>query len=429
MARRIAVVGGGWAGIAAAVTATEAGHRVTLFEMSPQLGGRARRVGHDDTIALDNGQHILIGAYRETLALMRRVGADPEALLQRVPLALVNPAGQGLRLRPGAPVPAFVQAVLGHGGWSLRDRLGLLAAALRWRLGGFEAGPHTSVDALTRGLSARVHSSLIEPLCVAALNTPAHQASARVFLRVLRDALFSGPGSADLLLPRVPLSVLLPDPAALWLKAAGADLRYARRVGEVTALGSGWALDGEAFDAVVLACSATEAGRLTHTLAPAWSRQAAGLQYEPIVTVYVRSHGTRFAQAMTVLACDAQAPAQFVFDLGAIDGGGARAGVFAFVISGASAWVERGLDATAAAVLQQAQMAFPAATWAAPQQLLRVLAERRATFLCTPGLSRPSAVVSTQLAAAGDYIDGPYPATLEGAVRSGMAAATALGNG
>ena len=115
MARRIAVVGGGWAGIAAAVTATEAGHRVTLFEMSPQLGGRARSVGHDDTIALDNGQHILIGAYRETLALMRRVGADPEALLQRVPLALVNPAGQGLRLRLRVGVPSVAVNAYGVG--------------------------------------------------------------------------------------------------------------------------------------------------------------------------------------------------------------------------------------------------------------------------------------------------------------------------
>ncbi len=429
MARRIAVVGGGWAGIAAAVTATQAGHRVTLFEMAPQLGGRARRVAHDDAIALDNGQHILIGAYRETLALMRHVGADPETLLQRLPLALVNPDGHGLRLPPGAPVPAFLRAVLGHRGWSLRDRIGLLCAALRWRMAGFEAGAQASVAALTHGLSARVRSSLIEPLCVAALNTPAQQASARVFLRVLRDALFSGPGSADLLLPRVPLSSLLPDPAALWLEAAGADLRCARRVSQVTAHSEGWYLDGEAFDAAVLACSASEAARLTHTLAPAWSRQAAGLRYEPIVTVYLRSMGTRLAQAMTVLVCDAAAPAQFVFDLGAIDGGGPRAGVFAFVISGASEWVERGLNASAAAVMQQAQMAFPAGTWVTAPHLLRTLAERRATFLCTPGLPRPSAVIANRLAAAGDYIDGPYPATLEGAVRSGVAAATALGDG
>ena len=101
MPLRIAVIGGGWAGIAAAVTASEAGHRVTLFEMAPQLGGRARRVDE----ALDNGQHILIGAYSDTLALMRQVGADPEALLRRLPLALVDPHGNGLRLARPVSLP------------------------------------------------------------------------------------------------------------------------------------------------------------------------------------------------------------------------------------------------------------------------------------------------------------------------------------
>ena len=420
------MVGGGWAGIAAAVRATEAGHHVTLFEMAPQLGGRARRVDGGAEPALDNGQHILIGAYSQTLALMRRVGADPEALLRRLPMALVDPAGHGLRLPPGAPVPAFVRAVLGYRGWSVAERLGLLGAALRWRLSGFDAGERTTVAELTQGLSPRVRASLIEPLCVAALNTPASHASARVFLRVLRDALFSGPGSADLLLPRVPLSSLLPEPGARWLEAAGATLRCTARANVLTQADAGWHIDGEAFDAAVLACSAAEAARLTLPFAPDWSSQAAAFDYEPIVTVYLRSRGTRLAQPMTALAAGADAPAQFVFDLGAIDGGGSRDGVFAFVVSGARAWIERGLEATAAATLQQAQTAFGPGTWREPPQLLRSLAERRATFLCAPALRRPPTVIAAKLAAAGDYIDGPYPATLEGAVRSGTAAVVAL---
>ena len=420
------MVGGGWAGIAAAVSATEAGHHVTLMEMAPQLGGRARRVDADAQPALDNGQHILIGAYSQTLALMRRVGADPEALLRRLPLALVDPAGRGLRLPAGAPVPAFVRAVLGHRDWSVAERLRLLGSALRWRLRGFEADEQATVAELTKNLSPRVRAGLIEPLCVAALNTPASHASARVFLRVLRDALFSGPGSADLLLPRVHLSALLPEPAAHWLAAAGASLRYTARARALTQDEHRWSIDGEVYDAVVLACSAAEAARLTAAAAPAWSSQAASFDYEPIVTVYLRSRGARLAQPMTALASGADAPAQFVFDLGAIDGGGTRDGVFAFVVSGARAWVELGLEATAAATLRQARTAFGADTWREPPQLLRSLAERRATFLCAPALRRPPSAVAVNLAAAGDYIDGPYPATLEGAVRSGTAAVTAL---
>jgi hydroxysqualene dehydroxylase len=421
----VAVVGGGWAGIAAAVHATAAGHRVTLFEMASQLGGRARRVDHDG-VAFD-GQHILIGAYRDTLALMRLVGAEPDSLLLRQPLALLDPAGHGLRLPPGAAVPAFVRAVLGLRDWPLGERWQLLTAALRWRLAGFAADPTFSVADLTRHLPARARQTLVEPLCVAALNTPATRASAQVFLRVLRDALFSGPGAADLLLPRVPLSALLPEPAAQWLAAAGAELRCATRVGTVAACGQGWSLDGEVFDGVVLACTANEAARLARALAPAWAARAAAFDYEPIVTVYLHCPGSRLAQPMTALAASPTMPAQFAFDLGAIARGGPREGLFAFVVSGAREWTERGLQATTAAVLQQAHAAFAPGTWQAPLRAVRTLAERRATFLCVPGLQRPSTTIAAGVAAAGDYIDGPYPATLEGAVRSGLGALAVLG--
>ena len=426
MSRRIAVVGGGWAGISAAVAATDAGYSVTLFEMAPRLGGRARRVDHDDGLALDNGQHILLGAYTETLSLMRRVGADPDVLLRRLTLRLVGPDGSGFRLPGGSPVPAFVRAVLGHAAWSARDRLGLLVAAVRWKLKRFECQEDTSVAELTHGLSDLVRTTLIEPLCIAALNTRADQASARVFLRVLRDALFSGPGSADMLLPRVPLSELLPDPASHWLIQKGAVLRMASRVTALTVRPDGCDVDGERFDAAVLACSANEAARLVQPTAPSWAAEAAAFDYEPIITIYLKSHGSRLPEPMVALASDGQAPAQFAFDLGAIDGGGARDGVFAFVISGARAWVERGLEATAAATLEQARTAFDACIWREPPWLLRTLAERRATFLCTPALVRPRLQIRANLVAAGDYVDGPYPATLEGAVRAGAAAIAAL---
>jgi hydroxysqualene dehydroxylase len=425
--RTLAVVGGGWAGLAAAVRATEVGHAVTLFEMAARPGGRAREVMHEG-VPLDNGQHILIGAYRETLALMRSVGADPEALFERRPLALVDPAGHGLRLPPGPAVPAFVRGVLGARHWNWPARLALLRAALRWRLQGFRAAPMATVDDLTSGLPHEVRASLVEPLCVAALNTPASQASAQVFLRVLRDALFGGPGAADLLLPRVSLGALLPEPATRWLADQGAALHWTMRVRAIEpAAGSrGWQVDGQVFDAVVLACSAAEAARLTASVVPGWSPLAAAFDYEPIVTVYLASPGSRLAQPMTALHTSALHPAQFVFDLGALDRGGARDGLFAFVVSGARDWLERGLDATAQAARQQAQDAFAPGTWREAPRLVRAIAERRATFSCVPGLQRPPAAIAPGLVAAGDYVEGPYPATLEGAVRSGLDAVRRL---
>jgi squalene-associated FAD-dependent desaturase len=415
-ARQVAVVGGGWAGLAAAVEATRRGHHVTLFEMAPQLGGRARAVDFGEAL-LDNGQHILIGAYAQTLALMRFVGVDVDSALLRTPLRVTYPDGAGLQLAPGSPLVTFAAAVMRYPGWGWREKRAMLMASARWALQRFRCDGSLTVAQLTAHLPAKVRDELLDPLCVAALNTPAPQASAAVFLRVLKDALFSGPGSADLLLPRWRLSELWPAPAARWLKASGATLRLSTRV-ERLAAGSagGWLLDDQPFDTVVLACTANEAARLAHAIAPAWSAQAAGLRYEPIVTVYARqTRPQRLPQPMTALRSDAERPAQFAFDLGSLGG---PDGVLALVISGAAQWVARGMAATEHAALRQAESAFGGE----PLQALRTTTEKRATFLCTPGLCRPPQQLLPGLLAAGDYVEGPYPATLEGAIRSGLAA-------
>jgi squalene-associated FAD-dependent desaturase len=408
---KVAVVGAGWAGISAAVALADAGHDIAVFEMAPQAGGRARSVAGEPDY--DNGQHILIGAYRDSLALMRRLGVDSEQVLQRLPLALPYPGEPGLRLPPGPPLIAFTRGVLAHGGWPLSARLGLLAAAGGWLARGFRCDPTLSVAELCVRLPAAVKRDLVEPLCVAALNTPAPQASAQVFLRVLKDALFSGAGSADLLLPRRPLSEVLARPATAWL---GTRLRLGRRVQQIEA---GWRVDGETFDAVVLACTSVEAARLTASIAPGWAATAQALRFEPIITVYLHSPGSTLPAPMLALREGPNAPAQFVFDHGQLGGAPGR---FAFVVSGAAPWVARG--GCAQAVLAQAMREL---RWATPPVIDKVLTEKRATFACTPGLARPPARIAPGLWAAGDYVDGPYPATLEGAVRAGRAAAQGVG--
>lgn len=420
-ARRLAVIGAGWAGLAGAVEAVDAGHAVSVFEMAGQPGGRARdvRVGEE---LLDNGQHILIGAYVQTLRLMRRVGVDPDRVLLRMPLRLSEPDGRGLHLPPGPPTVAFVRGVLARAGWSPAERFGLLLQAAGWALRGFRCDPRLSVARLTGGLGAAVQRDLIEPLCVAALNTPAAQASAAVFLRVLKDALFSGPGSADLLLPRAGLGALFPQRAWAWLAERGAQLQLGRRVQSLALDGAHWRVDDEPFDAVLLAVPPGEAARLVGPIAPAWSAQAAGLRYEPIVTVYLRSRGTRLREPMLALPADAASPAQFVFDRGQLGG---PEGLLAFVISGAQPWVDRGADATLQATLQQARRLLGGQLQGGLEPV-RTITEKRATFRCTPGLARPSMHVAPGLIAVGDHVAGPYPATLEGAIRSAVAAVSAL---
>jgi hydroxysqualene dehydroxylase len=418
---RVAVIGGGWAGLAAAVEATARGHRVTLLEMAPLLGGRARRV-EVEGLALDNGQHILIGAYVDTLALMRSVGVDISKGFARTPLRIVYPEGAGLELKPGAPLWAFATAVARHRGWSALDRASLLAHAAGWVLKGFRCAASLTVADLTEGMRARVRRELIDPLCVAALNTPANEASARVFLRVLKDALFSGAGSADLLFPRDDLSSLFPDAAERWLIQAGSEIRLHSRVETLTRIESRWCVNGESFDRVVLAATPPEAARLTAGIAPVWSAVAAQLHYEPIVTVYVRSAGARLTAPMLALHADAVSPAQFVFDRGQLSG---AEGVLAFVISGAREWVDRGMQATEEATLEQARIAL-GRMLSQPARVLRTVVEKRATFRCTPGLQRAPAIIAAGLHAAGDHVEGPYPATLEGAVRSGLQAVRAF---
>lgn len=423
MSLRVAVVGAGWAGLAAAVRTVQAGHQVTVFEMSAGPGGRARAVRHQGEV-LDNGQHILIGAYTRTLALMREVGCDPEALLMRCPLALADPHGRGFAMQAGPLWLRLPQAVLAQRAWPLGARLSLLAHALRWALARFDAPQAMSVQTLCRSLASEPMQELVEPLCVAALNTPAPAASASVFLRVLRDALLSGTGSSDLLLPRRPLSELLPEPAWAWLAAKGADLRTRQRAAELvqpSAPGAPWRVDGQAFDRVVLACSAQEAARLTRAVAPQWSAQAAAFAYEPIVTVYLECEDPRArpTQPMTRLPAG---PAQFAFDLESLGGPPGR---MAFVISAAADWVDRGMPETEQAVVAQLRTQWGLAD-EARVRVIASLCERRATFACRPGLSRPATSVSPGLLAAGDYVAGLYPATLEGAVRSGEAAALAL---
>ncbi|MGA9962052.1 MAG: FAD-dependent oxidoreductase, partial [Azonexus sp.] len=229
---KVAVIGGGWAGIAAAVELTAAGVDTTLFEAGRTLGGRARSVSIDGR-TLDNGQHILLGAYRETLALMRRIGVDPEQLLERHPLQVVDNAGFRLAL-PKWPAPLNVAwGLLAATGVGWREKL-----ATAWWMQGIKARhfrlPHDLSVAEwldTAGQNSALRHHLWEPLCLAALNIPAERASAQVFANVLRDSLGSAQREdTDLLLPRVDLGGLLPEPASIWLAEPGATLRFSTRI-------------------------------------------------------------------------------------------------------------------------------------------------------------------------------------------------------
>jgi hypothetical protein len=305
--------------------------------------------------------------------------------------------------------------VLGARGWSWRDKLSLLRGSIRWRRQGFGCGERDTVADLCATLTPRVRAELIEPLCVSALNTPAARASGKVFLRVLDEALFRTPGGSQLLLPRVDLGALFPDAADRWLRERGARTVPGRRVRSIDRDGRRWRVDGEVFDRVVLACPPWEAARLTANIAPAWSATAHALMHEAITTVYLRGSGVALPAPFLALRCAPAAPAQFVFDRGQLGG---PQGLLAFVIS--TSGDERELLQRQVVTQAREQLGLDGL-----QPLLTVM-ERRATFACTPGLVRPPTHVAPGLVACGDYVEGPYPGTIEGAVRSAFGAVAAL---
>ncbi len=417
--KQLTIVGAGWAGLAAAVAATQAGWHVQLYEAAKTAGGRARSLQQNFAHhPLDNGQHILIGAYCDTLTLMRTVGLNPDDLLQRLPLDLRYADGQGLSL-PDWPAPLnLIAGIVSARGWHLKDKASLIHAAWGWQRTKFECHPAWTVAQLCKHseLSSRVTTQLIEPLCLSALNTPIHEASASVFLRVLHDALLGGKGSSDLLVPRVDLGSLLPDACLAWLGAHGAQIKLGTRISaaHIEALHDA----ASPHHAVLLACPPWEAARLTTDIAPQWARQCATLPHTAIATVYLHCKDEAFSglsQPMLALCSGPEAPAQFVFDKGLLSD---QKGLLAAVVSACAAERDELTKQVCAQVREQLGLH--------QLEVIQTVIEKRATLACRPMLDRPAPFVADGLWACGDYIRGPYPSTLEGAVRSGQQVVTQL---
>jgi squalene-associated FAD-dependent desaturase len=434
-ALRVAVVGGGWAGCACAVELARAGCTVTLLEAARTLGGRARSVDVDGR-TLDNGQHILLGAYTETLRLLRLAGVDPAAGLLRVPLQMRYPPGCGGMdfVAPRLPAPWHLMvALLRAKGLSRADKLALARFATSARWMDWQLNVDCSVTELLERFdqTERLVRLMWRPLCVAALNTPPERASAKVFLTVLRDSLGSKRAASDMLVPRQNLGALFPGAAGAYVQRSGGQVHTGAAVDSLARVDGTWRLNGApaGFDAVVLATPPLQAARLLAGLpgTEALAAELGAIGYEPISTCYLQyAPEERLDQPFYALADD---PAggdwgQFVFDRGQLEPG--HAGLFAVVVSAARDAAALDQDALADALANQLASAFGRPSLARPQWR-RVITEKRATFACTPGLTRPgNATALPGLVLAGDYTAGDYPATLESAVRSAVAATTAI---
>jgi len=428
----VAIIGAGYAGLACAVELARAGVHVTVFERSHTMGGRARVVHKDHHWRVDNGQHILIGAYSELTRLLRLTGVSPKQLAH-LPLTLHVPGRLHLK---AASLPAPFHLAVGllrSKGLSWADRLAMLRL-MRWlKRHGFRLPDAAmTVDALlaeTRQ-TATLCQLIWEPLCVAALNTPVAEASAQVFANVLRDSLAAGAAASELLLPRTDLSELFPVPAARYIGVRRGKLRTGNAIEAIERVPGGYRLEGDPgsqpWPHVVVATAPYHAGTL---LASAGGcerlvAQIDALEHEPIESVYLAlGRGQKLPEPMIGLVSGSTAgPAQWVFDRGQLGG---PEGLLSCVISAHGPHEALARDELVLAVHAQLERQLgrrlPAPEWS------QVIVEKRATFACRPGIFRPG--IRTPLPGlwlAGDYLDSDYPATLESAVRSGVACATAI---
>jgi squalene-associated FAD-dependent desaturase len=424
---RVVVVGGGWAGLSAAVSLAGNAVPPILLESGRQLGGRARALRFG-LFHVDNGQHVLLGAFESVLEMLATLGVSEASVFRRQSLRLLLFGRDGRRIElrtERLPAPLhLIAGLLRSSGISLSARL----AAIRLLRSIARERPERLADCTVadflreRRQPHEAVQALWGPYCYAALNAPPDRASARLFVRAARRTFFGHRRHSDLLLPVLDLSACLPRPATDYIESRGGSVRLGARVQAIEA--SDGAVTGVRVndavvpaDHVVLATSHDVSAQLLHAH-PALSAQVAAmrrLRAQPICTVYLRYTDTVTLERDMVGLLDALP--QWLFDRGRLNG---DRGLIAAVISGPGPHLRLTNEALIAQVIDDIARRFPA--WPAPIDV-KLVRERRATLAAVPGVDefRPQHATPIRgLWLAGDYTATGYPSTLEAAVRSGM---------
>jgi hydroxysqualene dehydroxylase len=417
--RSIAIVGGGWAGLAAGVWLARKGAAITLFEAGRDAGGRARRVV-SNTWEIDNGAHILLGAYTETLDLIEAVSPGSVARhFLRLPLTLNFPGHFRLALPP-IPAPLnLLFGLLATGGVSIATKWSIAKLMARIKYSAPTIPETQTVEQLIGGQTREAIDYIWGPLCLSALNTPLKKASAHIFANVLSDALTGPHRHADMLLPRTNLTEIFPTPAILDIRKHGGTVELGCRISRISPTRDGIVLDApsqrRSFDQVILACAPYQASRLLASIdgAQRIRNKLDSFHYQPIVTSYLDYPETVRLPSPLIGLCDHAA--HFAFDQGYTHN---RLGRLTVVTSAEHLAPDDGREGR----IRHTHRALECALGSLPPpRAWRIIEEKRATFECVATLDRPGHMTNDpRIYLAGDYTEGRYPATLEGAVQSGV---------
>jgi squalene-associated FAD-dependent desaturase len=441
-AAELVVIGGGLAGLAAAITASDAGWHVTLLESRARLGGATHsftRKFEDGELVIDNGQHVFLRCCTEYRAFLRRLGVEGDTYLQRrLDVPVVDPrTGVRARLkRDRLPAPLHLtRALLRYRILSPTQRMRVIWGALALRGVARDAA---QADTTTLGAWLRAHRQtpatverLFDVFTVATLNAPAEQASLRLGAMVFQDGLLRNAGACDIGYSKVPLGQLHGDAAKAVLDQAGADVRLRARVRGIERSGPRFVVhtdtDDVEADAVVLATAHDDAARLlpAKIVGDEVAATPSGLDVSPIVNVHV-IYDRQVLDEPFVAAVDS--PVQFVFDR--THASGLRTGQYIAVsVSAAASWIDEPVARLRDVFTTELARVLPATSGAVVRDFF-VTRERNATFRPSPGSAAhrlPTTTVAPGLVVAGAWTDTGWPATMESAVRSGVAAARALG--
>lgn len=433
---RVAVVGGGLAGIAAALRCADAGREVVLLESRPSLGGLTHSFRRGD-LWVDNGQHVFMRCCTSYRELLDRLGVAGMVTLQHrldVPVRSARDRRTGRLRRTSMPAPLHLASALARYRWlSPAERVRVVTAALA--LGRVDRdAPH--VDRRTfgdwlaaRGQSDRAVEAVWDLIGVATLNARASEASLALAATVFQIGLLGSASAADLGWSRVPLRRLHGDAASAALTAAGVAVHTRSKVEAVGRAGDDWVVRaaGESFgvEDVVLAVPPWTAARLAPAgavpLPPGWADE---LGSTPIVNLHVVYDRPVLDEPFVAVV---DSPLQWVFDRTAQ--AGLRHGQYVAVsLSAADALVDLPVSELRARFLPELDGLLNPSGAARALDFF-VTRERAATFSSEPGVAGRRPPVRTELAGlhlAGAWTDTGWPATMEGAVRSGNAAASVV---